>query len=476
MPLYIDQSGDPETAETDLMTFSGYDGGFGDQPGPDPSVLQIVYFQNSLGYSQDRLAALVDVADNIVVTGVDSTFILNGIPIKNIAGATFVNVEGTIRVVYDTTQCDGNGYYVYDTHMNKIVMPGPAIEFHELAHAYHIAIGDLSADPETQAEDDENNFRAQNGLPLRDPTNHGGGCGAATGVNPWSCLIISAACGSPLAPEVARLHRLRELVLRRSPLADALLKRFFEEYYQFSAGVAADMEGSPPLKEAINLLVVAPFCDFWGLLARYAGVEGSRADTGEYAEQVLESARTRMRAAGLDGGAVAEIRAAFAAAVERFREFGGDGMGIAPAPPARVTPRAVLAYLEAAIASAPSTEMVNWALLQPLAAWWNWLDRSARRPPPAPAGTTLAADIDGWLGAVPIPGLAAGMGPQLLGADLAGLATTLLASPAVRAVLTARLLREIGPHVSYDLAAVLRHAGYSPSPAPDGGCPPCPTK
>lgn len=66
--------------------------------------------------------------------------------------------------------------------------------FHELAHTFHLGNGTFNAaTPEPQAKTDENTYRTQVGLALRDVSNHNGGIGAGDGLQ----VPSRAAPGSP---------------------------------------------------------------------------------------------------------------------------------------------------------------------------------------------------------------------------------------------------------------------------------------
>jgi hypothetical protein len=85
------------------------------------------------------------------------------------------DANGNIIIYYDSTP---NMFYCFDTAGNQICLPGDVLLFHELAHAFHLENGDFDpVNPEVQAENDENQFRSQLGIPLRDPNNHNGGVG-----------------------------------------------------------------------------------------------------------------------------------------------------------------------------------------------------------------------------------------------------------------------------------------------------------
>jgi hypothetical protein len=244
MPLFVDETiGAPATVETDIFDITGGDGGLGDAAVPgDNTVVQITYSPGVTNFVTTRILNLVNSGSNIVIAGVDSSFILSdGTAITSVAGTTFVDAGGVIRVIYDVTQCGGNGYLVFDSGGNQISFPNTVLLFHELAHAFHLSIGDSPpAGPaaEFQAETDENQLRSQVGLTLRDPNNHDGGCGGGGGGGGSSCFIASAAYGAPWADEVNRLRLLRDGLVRGTRIGAILVDRIFDEYYAVSTHVA----------------------------------------------------------------------------------------------------------------------------------------------------------------------------------------------------------------------------------------------
>ncbi len=260
------------------------------------------------------------------------------------------------------------------------------------------------------------------------------------------------------------------LCLRRSPaLADALLKkRFFEEVLPVQRRwvVAADMERARRRwRSAINLLVVALFCDFWG--AAWRGARGRGGVPGGYRRIRGNGSWNRpgrgCAPADLDGEAVAEdprppspprCRAG------STHEFGGDGMGIALASLVpRATPRASSWRTSRRPSrAAPSTEDGELGVaptaggLVELA----WTDLLARSALPAAAGNDPGCGYRrmGWAaGADPLGSWRAWGRTSWVRTSPLRWPRTLLASPAVRGRSHGPSApREIGPHVSYDLA------------------------
>lgn len=73
-----------------------------------------------------------------------------------------------------------------------------------------------------------------------------------------SCLIATAAYGSPLAPPVSFLRGVRDMQIKRTATGRALIDAFESVYYKFSPRVSKAMYQSTPLRHTIRWLVVAP--------------------------------------------------------------------------------------------------------------------------------------------------------------------------------------------------------------------------
>lgn len=200
MSLFDDQAGVAGAAFSDLFTISGSDLGLGENPvAGDPTVQQVTYVETAgQPATADRLNNLVNGAGPppnvpatppIVITalngGIDPH---SGLDVTG-NGFSYMDTTGTspvIRSVYDVSDCNGQGIQVFDAGGNLIAEPRVIILYHELSHAFHTAIGQNpfpqtacagNTTDEPAAEIDENVLRAQLGLPLRDPCNHGGQCG-----------------------------------------------------------------------------------------------------------------------------------------------------------------------------------------------------------------------------------------------------------------------------------------------------------
>lgn len=189
MPLFISKLGNLGQATADLFTIVRCDGGIG-QTDVNSQVAKVTYTKSTSGAGQDRIQALVALAADIAITaaptGANIPDGMGGmVPINVVGGATFPpDANGIIQVAY----CFDNQMFAFDTGGAKIPLPRSVILFHELAHAFHRGNGTFNAaNPEFQAETDENTYRAQVGLTARDPNNHDGGEGPSNGETIPSC-------------------------------------------------------------------------------------------------------------------------------------------------------------------------------------------------------------------------------------------------------------------------------------------------
>src|SRR5260221_145191 len=133
-------------------------------------------------------------------------------------------------------------------------------------------------------ETDENVLRAQLRLCLRDVHSHDGGCGGGSDcggsagnadggppaggcANPsgGGCFIVSATTGSPASIEVTHLRHLRDRVAAASGLAAKLIDAIYDEYYQFSPGIAANLEQDAVARNAVLRIVVRPLLAWYTL-------------------------------------------------------------------------------------------------------------------------------------------------------------------------------------------------------------------
>jgi hypothetical protein len=397
MSLFVDPNGTGD-ATTDLFTISSSDGDFNGGAPVTATIVtnignvnatQLTYPSVTTGTATaNRLFTLVTTnsglswGDPILITplnGGNDPYGFGGNLTGN--GVTYIDTSVTpnvIHVVYDSSQCLGQGMFVFDMGGNAIPDPSPVVLYHELSHAFHRAIqqhpfpqttcpADTSDEP--AAEIDENVLRSQLGIALRDPCNHGGGCGGGpSGGN--GCFIVSAATQSTESAEIHRLRELRQLVVAKSALGAELIERIYSEYYQFSPAIASRLEQDGLARMATLWVVVRPLLAWYTLAGALALKEAGQKAVGEALGEVLNACSNNLVGASI-GSMLKAIRLGDPLpedAPEMLREF------------------------EARLRQAAKLPYVSWAILDPLVRVWT-----------LEAGTgDLVHEVSQWLAAAPV--------------------------------------------------------------------------
>jgi hypothetical protein len=419
MSVFLDQSGLSSTGFGNLYTISGQDGGLGDTPVPtDPTVNQITYVETpGQPATADRLNTLVNTnfGTPIVVSALnDGTDPITGIDLTSVAGETYVDSSSgspVIRVVYDASQCLGAGFFVFDTGGNHITFPNPVILYHELSHAFRVATGTTQPNDEIPAETDENVLRAQLGLCLRDVNNHGGGCGPGDDCggssNGNGCFIVSATTGSSESIEVIRLRQLRDRVAAASSLAAQLIDVIYSEYYQFSPGIAANLQQDSVARMAVLWIVVRPLLAWYNLAGTLALDQAGQNAVNHAAQDLFNACPPYL------GGS------SIAALLESIRS--GEPL------PADV-PKLLLDFAPR-IQDAARLRFASWAILDPLVRAWS----------SSASHLDVVDEVAQWLATAPIEALAPPSDPELLNLELSSLAGFFGFRPTAREQLGLRL-------------------------------------
>jgi hypothetical protein len=457
MSLFVDLSSisDTSTATQDLFSISFNDGNLTQGAHTTVktnigtiNVAQVNYTSVTTGKaSADRLFTLVNTSSGlswafpIVITPIDgslhSTNPYTGDPIKG-NGETSLDTAVTpnvIHVCYDTSQCAGAGIAGFDTGNNPIATPNCVILYHELSHAFHRAInqhpfpqtacpGDTTDEP--AAEIDENVMRTELGLCQRDVCNHGGTCGAgnacggsafpggpplgggatSTGSGGGGCFIVSAATGSSQSVEVVRLRKLRDRISAVSGLSAQLIDGVYLEYFQFSPGIAAEVEQDLFARMGMLRAVVRPLLA-WYTLAGTLGLEFDDRDAVSRRAQDLLDACPRF------------LGIRIRPLLEAIRSGG-------PLP--ANAPQALLAFLPR-IREAVRLPLASWAILDPLIRAWTLTTRHL----------DVLSEVAEWLAAAPLEKCAPPSDPELLDQEIATLAGFLGFQPTARFPMGMRL-------------------------------------
>lgn len=379
-------------------------------------------------------------------------------------GETFLDTGVTpnvITVAYDVSQAKGAGIYAFDTGGNPISFPNCVLLYHELSHAYHLALNNSpfvpgqactpaqNATDEPQAEADENVLRNQLGLCLRNVCDHGIGpppsqtpdfCGGVSrppcagapsgggggshggGGGGGGCFIVSAATGSPDSAEVRRLQQIRAHVGAISALSGQVISEILREYYRFSPEIAANLEKDEATRRAVLTIVVRPIVA-WYTLVSNLGLEPADRDAVSQAAQELLDACPRY----LGESRVAPV----------LKAIWSGG----PVP--EDAPQQLLALLPK-IRQASRLRFVSWAVLDALVRAWTLTTRHV----------DVLAEVAEWLASAPVEMVVPPDDPQRLDAELGALAVFFDFQPRARQQLGARLA-EAWPEA---VDALKRHA------------------
>lgn len=440
MSIFLDNAGAAGTGFFNLLTVSGEDGGLGltEVPG-DATISQVTYLETAgQPATADRLNQLVNnifpgpvvPTQNIVVTplnGGNDPYLSGDITGNGVAYIDRTGTSPVIRIVYDVSQCCGAGIFLFDTGGNEITDPNPVIVYHELSHAFRAVTGTNLPDDEVPAQTDENVLRAQLGLCLRDVNNHDGGCGSgndcggsvgnadggppsggcASASGGGGCFIVSATTGSPASAEVTRLRYLRDRVAAASSLGAQLIEEIYREYYQFSPGIAANLEEDAVARKAVLWVVVRPLLAWYTLAGAVALDRADENAVTQAAQDVISACPTYLGGSSLG------------ALLERIR-FSEPLPADAPKLLIDLAPR---------LQKAARMRFASWAILDPLIRVWK-----------APGSHYHVIDeVSQWLATAPLEALTPPSDSESMEVEFRGLAGLFDFQPAARRQLGVRL-------------------------------------
>lgn len=445
---------------------------------PNLEVLEVRYNEKSPGGAcSKRIVDLCDAQKNILIVGVDSSFVFPGttVSIMSVTGGATERetLEKPIIIWLDVTDAGGQYYVVHDKNKQRIHSPAPVSLYHELSHAYHLVVGDYpGGEPgEVQAIADENVFRSQLGLPLRHPADHYGSVGtpdsggvAFPSCEPeWAqnwglghCIVATAATGSEQAPSVLELRRARDEYRSLSEWASQIAEPAIDQYWRFAPGVVREMKADPALREAILIFAVQPVASL--LAAVEAGLEGPEA-TGLLAasDAAIATYAAEASAAGCDAAA---LTAAAEGAAVAARRLGGEAEAGAgrrgTETDERHEPENLFGYLATEIAaSGRDTSGFAWGC-EGLSTFLHLA--AAKLETGAELDAVAVLTIAEWLGRLPLPA-----DGELDLADLPGelqiLGQRLLAHPRSSEVFAARLSARLSNASTPALSSLLAQPG-----------------
>jgi hypothetical protein len=439
MSVFLDVNGATGTGFFNLLTISGEDGALDLNDFPGDATVFVINYVETAGQpaTADRLSDLVNdnfpspitTTSKIVVTALNGgNDPHSGIDVTG-NGITYLDSTGSspvIRIAYDISQCCGAGLALFDINGNHITDPNPVILYHELSHAFRKATGTQASNDEIPAETDENVLRSQLGLCLRDVNNHDGDCtggddcGGSTGnadggplpggcasSDDGGCFIVSTTTGSATSIEVTELRQLRDRVASASRLAAQLIEVIYQDYYQFSPGIAANLEQQPIARQAVLGIVVRPLLAWYKLAGLLALEQPDEATVMQARQQLLSACPTYFGASSIS------------VLLETVR----SGQSFPPGSPQLLRDFAPL--------FSPATRLpfASWAILDPLERVWrtaaNHLD--------------VVDQVAQWLATAPLETLSPPGDPESLEAELAGLAAFFNFQPIARRQIGVRL-------------------------------------
>lgn len=420
----------PDRVRADLMIIADLDGSFGDSPDPANAGFSLIQFapgpldtSTPAGRVKEQLKALVDRSTVLTILGVGPDFLYpDGTTIEAAPGQT----SGSSEILYDTSNCDGDGRWIVGTNGDHECSPTAGILHHEMGHAFLSASDPFH--PEADAIFRENDLRQRLGLVPRDTGDLQSGCGCP---DDGCCIIASVATGSGFSAEVHALRRVRDQVLRRTRLGERLFAELFDEYYRFSTRISRILVCHEAARENVERHLVRPLVRVLGLASDYVA---DPTDITCLGDGMLADAAAGLFVPGGSPGEWWQALALLDAITGREAPAGAE-----PVPPLDDATAAVVAILREHLPLCPH---VTWGIVEPIRLYtelrWQLSQQKGGPPNAAALGKALAAGFDDWLGRVPFDtwqGISAGE----LTADLKRLTGSVFTSPGARRCLAERL-------------------------------------
>jgi hypothetical protein len=401
------------------------DGGLGETNNTsNPKGIKVTYTRTDSGIPAQRIDTLVNQLApttnvDIVIYPVAGNFTLNdgtlittcsGIAIP--VGDPLNPTTNDIVAIYDTSQCNGHGYWVRKQGGGRTVDPAEVILYHELSHCFRFSGG--LPNTEVLAETDENDLRDQEGIPHRKVTSHRGGCG---GVIFGCCIVASIATGSAFSAEINRLREVRDYLIRGTRVGDRFVDRLLYQYYAFSPEVCRAMANAPDMRDQIRDRWVVPLI-FALELAVFAGESGfDAAALGRKLDEQL--ADTRL------GGRIDSDSAAFLVGLAATALSGATSpLAAMPEPAAALVP-----LLRDRLAGA---EHVCWALVRIVGIWATAAARRLNGEAPLEVGRAIRKDLENWLADAPVDDVWNDFGAAQTEVELESLGATIFRTAAAR--------------------------------------------
>jgi hypothetical protein len=481
IPLHV---GNPDAVFADLVDIVRCDAGLTVSE-PTLFARQVAYTQKQAAVaSSSRILEIINSPVMVYISGMGYSDVIPDVgSISEAGGITMrrASPEVPISIWYDITDAAGMHWTVKDKDWQDIYCPRQVILYHELAHAYHDLKGDLAAtahDREVQAIADENIFRGQLGLTLRNPTAHRGGPGTPAhggitfpkcspekkGWSPgWKCpklaAVATAALESPNTVEIEALRRARAEYRTVSLWGTLIAQPALDLYGKFGPHLARAMQQQPALREAVLWFVVRPTFHLLTVAEAYLAAETDTLALTSTVHEVLRGyvtgvAGTRWPAAALRDAADDAMVAAGMLA---------SGAAPSPRPDLSTPPAHLFSNIAREILSVNGPRPVAFAWgFEGLAAFLH--SASQLSDGSASATDRLLSEMAAWVARIPLPP------PSELRAsdmrhELTVLASRIFTRPDTRLQFARHLLAHWAGASSSELEIVLGDLGYLNRPS-----------
>ncbi|MFX0195892.1 MAG: hypothetical protein ACFFCW_07205 [Candidatus Hodarchaeota archaeon] len=423
---------------------------FGDNPDPNDNNYSIAEFNpgsvdtsNASGRVKARLKELIDQPDNYIIIGVGWDFIWgNGDTIEASPGGTLGDT-----VFYDTSNCNGDGRWIWGVNGNKECTSSVGILYHELAHAYlDQPITDPITAVEAEAITEENVLREALGLVLRDKTRLESACGCPDGD---CCIVASVATASPFSQEVNMLRRVRDYTLRSSEIGTQFFNALHYEYYSFSVEVCRIMVLHPKAQYNVEQWLVRPLVQILKIAFDYTRHPNDLIRLGEHLLKDISSDFIWRK------GEKSEWKQA-----HLFINAIVNGESLLQALPE--LDEGTVAICEMLTTWVPQCPHVRWGIANLLDIYILGRIRFNATDNAEVVGLWLKDALDRWLGNMPLDYALKHISDRELSSDLHKLTITVFTSKTARQYLGKRLACHLGSKPGSALEKILHNEGYRP--------------
>lgn len=423
---------------------------FGDNPDPSDGNFSIVVFNpgtvdtsTTSGQLKERLKVLVDQTDNYIIIGVGWDFVWgDGDTVEASPGGALGDT-----VFYDTSNCNGNGRWIWGSNGNKECTPSVGILYHELGHAYlNQPITDPYSVIEAEAITEENVLRDALGLVPRDTTRFDSGCGCPDGGGDC-CIVASVATSSPFSYEVNMLRRVRDYKLRRSEFGTQFFNALHDEYYSFSVEVCRIMVLHSNTQHNVEQWLVRPLVQILNIAFDYTQHPDDLKRLGGHLLDDINSGFIWKK----DEKSEWEFAHLFINSI-----ITGNSLS-------EVLPEldeATIAVCDMLTTRIPKCPHVKWGIAHLLDIYIMGRIQFNSTDKPEDVGLWLKDKLDRWLGNIPLDYILSHLSDEELSSDLKKLTSTVFTSKDARQYLGKRLVSHLGVKPKSNLKKILQQEGY----------------